>query len=59
LPLITLFAITVLISLIQECKVHEGFYYAFSDIKNQIMDKLKSYEQIYNQKNIMYEIDLF
>jgi hypothetical protein len=38
---------------ISDCKVHEGFYYAFADIKNQIFEKVKTYQQLFPQKNIM------
>lgn len=36
-----------------ECKVHEGFYNAYMDINNQVIDKVKAYKTQYNVNNVM------
>ena len=37
-----------------ECKVHQGFYYAFTDIKKQVLDTVSQYQQKYGIQNVMY-----
>ena len=37
-----------------ECKVHQGFYYAFTDIKKQVLDTVAQYQQKYAMQNVMY-----
>lgn len=35
-----------------DCKVHRGFYYAFTDIQKQILDTVASYRTKYPHNNL-------
>ena len=36
-----------------KCNVHRGFYYAYNDIKNQVLNAVKTYESKYGYKKIV------